>query len=80
MNVTRKSYVKIMGRSVRVPNCFIVERRKWSAEKISRVEAQAARLGELQKFIVASPLFPLVVLLVAVAIMGLSIGWLEHNV
>lgn len=32
--------------------------RKWSAEKIARVEAQAERIGELQTFVMKSPLFP----------------------
>jgi len=53
--------------------------RKWSVEKIARVEAQAERLGELQKFIVASPLFPLALVLAFVAVAGLLIGALEHT-
>lgn len=32
--------------------------RKWSAEKIARVEAQAQALGDLQNFVMKSPLFP----------------------
>lgn len=54
-------------------------RGRWSEEKIARVEAQAARLGELQSFIMASPLFPLVVVVGAVALMGLAVGWIEHT-
>lgn len=54
-------------------------RGRWSAEKIARVEAQAARLGELQKFVVASPLFPLFVVVGAVVLMGLYIGFIEHT-
>jgi hypothetical protein len=34
-------------------------RKPWSAAKIARVEAQAQALGDLQNFVVASPLFPL---------------------
>jgi hypothetical protein len=79
MNVTRKSYIKLLGRSVRVPNRLIVERRRWSPEKIARVEEQAARLGEIQKFVMASPLWPLFVVVAAVAVMGLAIGWIEHT-
>jgi len=79
MNVKRESFVKVLGHSVRVPNVLIFERKRWSAAKIARVEVQAARLGELQKFIVASPLFPLAVVLLAVLVMGLAIGGLEHN-
>lgn len=60
MNVTRESHVKVLGRWVRVPNWFIVDR-KWSAEKIARVEAQAQALGDLQNFVTRSPLFPLAV-------------------
>jgi hypothetical protein len=79
MNVKRESHVKVLGRWVRVPNWLIVERKRWSAEKISRVEAQAARLGELQTFVMASPLFGAFVVVGAVALMGLGIGWLEHT-
>lgn len=32
--------------------------KRWSAEKIARVEIEAARLGDLERFVVASPLFP----------------------
>lgn len=32
--------------------------RKWSAEKIARVEAQAQALGDLQNFVMKSPIFP----------------------
>lgn len=78
MNVTRKSYVKVMGHSVRVPNWVIWER-KWSPEKISRVEEQAARLGELQKFVMASPLFPFVVVVLAILFLGVAVGTIEHS-
>jgi hypothetical protein len=54
-------------------------RKRWSEEKIARVEAQAARLGELQTFVMASPLFPLFVVVGAVLAMGLAIGWIEHT-
>jgi hypothetical protein len=57
MNVTRTSHVKVLGRMVRVPNWFIVDR-KWDAAKIARVEQQAQALGDLQNFVVKSPLFP----------------------
>jgi hypothetical protein len=58
MNVTRESHVKVLGRWVRVPNWFIVDQ-KWSAEKIAREELRAEQLGDLQKFVTRSPLFPI---------------------
>lgn len=79
MNVTRKSYVKVMGHSVRVPNWFIWEPKRWSPEKISRVEERAARLGQLQTFVMASPLYPAVVLILAFLFFGLAIGTIEHS-
>jgi hypothetical protein len=33
-------------------------RKPWSKAKIARVEAQAQALGDLQTFVVRSPLFP----------------------
>ena len=33
-------------------------RKPWSAAKIARVEQQAQALGDLQTFVVKSPLFP----------------------
>lgn len=77
MNVTRKSQVKIMGHWVRVPNCFIG--RKWSAEKIARAEVQAERLGDLQNFVMKSPLFPLFVVSVFVGCLILS-SWAIETV
>lgn len=53
--------------------------RKWSEAKIARVEAQAVRLGELQTRVMAHPLFPAVVVVLAVLVMGLAIGGLEHS-
>lgn len=61
MNVKRESFVKVLGRTVRVPNWAIVERGRWSAERIARVERQAQALGDLQAFVMKSPLFPVAI-------------------
>lgn len=61
VNVTRKSHVKVLGRWVRVPNWCI--RQPWSAEKIAREELRAQQMGDMQKFVMGSPLFPTVALL-----------------
>jgi hypothetical protein len=53
--------------------------RNWSAEKIARVEDQAARLGAWQIRVMGSWWFPLVVVLAFVAVAGLAIGGLEHS-
>jgi hypothetical protein len=54
-------------------------RKRWSDAKIARVEAQAARLGELQTRVMASPLFPFVVTVLAVLALGLVVGAIEHT-
>lgn len=72
MNVTRTSHVKIMGRWVRVPNWFIGG--KWSTAKIARVEQQAQALGDLQTFVMKSPLFPLACVLAFFGFVGF-VGW-----
>lgn len=59
MNVTRESHIKVLGRWVRVPNWMITQ--KWSAERIAREELRAQQLGDLQNFVMKSPLFPIAV-------------------
>ncbi len=59
VNVKRESHVKVLGRWVRVPNWMITQ--KWSPERIEREELRAQQLGDLQKFVMKSPLFPVAV-------------------
>lgn len=67
VKVTRKSHVKVLGRWVRVPNFLIRER--WSDEKISFKELRAQEIGDLQSFVMKSPLFPFVVVMGFFAVM-----------
>lgn len=53
--------------------------RKWSNEKIARVEEQAARLGALQVRVLGSRWYAFAVVVVFVAVAGLAIGGLEHS-
>ena len=39
-------------------------RKPWSAAKIARVEQQAQALGDLQTFVIRSPLFPVACVMV----------------
>lgn len=71
MNVTRTSHVKVLGCNVRVPNWVIVDRR-WSAAKIARVEQQAQALGDIQNFVVRSPLFPVVCVALFFGLIGFA--------
>lgn len=79
MNVTRESHVKVLGRWVRVPNWAIVSRKPWSAAKIARAEVQAQRLGELQTFVMRSPLFPLACVVAFFAFLGFA-QWAVNTV
>lgn len=45
--------------------------KRWSAEKIERVERRAERLGDLERFVVRSPLFPV---MCVVAFYGFIVG------
>lgn len=58
VNVKRESSVKVLGRWVRVPNWLVFERKRWSPERIAREELRAQQLGDMQKIVMASPLFP----------------------
>ena len=77
MQVTRESHVKVLGHSVRVPNCFVQERKPWSAAKIARVEQQAQALGDLQTFVSKSPLFPFACVLGFFALMYSAVWFVE---
>jgi hypothetical protein len=70
MNVTRTSFVKVMGHQINVPNCLIRERKPWSTEKKNRARDRAARLGELQTFVSNSPVAPTVGLLGFIGAIG----------
>ena len=76
MLVTRESHVKVLDHSVRVPNCFIVER-KWDAKKIARAEQQAQALGDLQTFVIKSPLFPFACVAAFFAFMYSAVWFVE---
>lgn len=52
----------------------------WSTARKNRVRDNAERWGDLQRFVMASPLVPMGAVVGAMAVMGLVIGWLEHNV
>lgn len=58
MNATRTSSVKVMGRWINVPNWVIVERKPWSTEKKNRERDRAARIGQLEAFLIKSPILP----------------------
>lgn len=77
VNVKRESFVKVLGHSVRVPNCFIVGRRPWSAAKIARAEQQAQALGDLQTFVIKSPLFPFACVAAFFAFMYSAVWFVE---
>jgi len=49
-------------------------RKPWSAAKIARVEQQAQALGDLQNFVVRSPLFPGACVVVFYALLFLVVG------
>lgn len=74
MNVTRTSSVKIMGRWVNVANWVIVESKPWSTEKKNRERDRAARLGQLETFLVKSPILPMTAV---VAFFAFVIGAME---
>lgn len=80
MNVTTSSRVKVLGRWVAVPNWVIFERKRWSPERIARVEAQAARLGAMQTAVVRSWAFPVAVVLGAYAALYASVWAVETAV
>lgn len=49
-------------------------RKPWSAAKIARVEQQAQALGDLQTFVMKSPLFPTACVIVFFVTMFLVVG------
>jgi uncharacterized membrane protein YdfJ with MMPL/SSD domain len=51
----------------------------WTTARKNRARDNAEAWGDLQRFVMASPLFPFVVVVVGLAVMALGIGWLEHN-
>ena len=51
----------------------------WATERKNAAEERAARVGQLQKFVMASRLFPFAVVLVSVAVLGLAVGFIEHT-
>ena len=53
-------------------------RKPWSAEKIARVEEQAARLGEMQTFVMKSPLFPAACVVLFLAFVVVAVQVVEN--
>ena len=79
VKATRTSHVKIMGRWVRVPNWAIMERGRWSTERKNVERDRAARLGELQNFVMRAPVIPFLAVLGFILVVALAIGTVEHS-
>lgn len=78
MNVTRESFVKVFGRWVRVPNWAIVARKPWTTARKNRARDNAARLGAVQVYVMASWIYPVAALVYVVVALGV-VGAVESR-
>lgn len=78
MNVTRESFVKVLGRWVRVPNWAIVARKPWTTERKNRARDNAEWLGAVQEYVMTSWVFPLAAFVLVVVALGV-VGALESR-
>lgn len=51
----------------------------WTTARKEAARDNAEQWGDLQRFVVGSPLFPFLVVVVAVLILGLVVGTIEHT-